>query len=145
MTTLPAATEAPADFLAFLDRVEAALAAMFTGDPQPYADLWPERDDVTLYGAWGPIEQGRADVTRTFTWVGSRFSDGVTEPVEYRVVAVSGDLAHTVGFERGVVRVDGGEPAPMVLRVTHGFRRIDGDWWLTHRHADFPPADPRTR
>ncbi|GAA4904709.1 ketosteroid isomerase-like protein [Actinomycetospora succinea] len=136
-------TEAPADFLVFLDRVGAALDAMFTGDPRPYAALWPDRGDVTLYGAWGPIEQGRAPVTRTFDWVASRFSDGVMEPYDYRVVAVDGDLAYTVGFERGVVRVDGGPRAPMVLRVTHGFRRIDGDWWLVHRHADYPPPDPR--
>jgi ketosteroid isomerase-like protein len=135
--------DAPPDFRAFLDRVDDALAAMFTGDPRPYADLWAHDDDVTLFGAWGPIEQGHEAVTRTFTWVGSRFSDGVAEPSEYRVVAVSGDRAHTVGFERGVVRVDGGARAPMVLRVTHGFRRVDGTWWLTHRHADFPPADPR--
>src|SRR5687768_3199925 len=33
-------------------RVKAALAAMGSGDPQPYIDLWPERDDVTLFGAW---------------------------------------------------------------------------------------------
>ncbi|MFC5137852.1 YybH family protein [Actinomycetospora rhizophila] len=143
MTTIPAATEAPADFLAFLDRVGAALGAVYTGDAQPYSDLWPERDDVTLFGGWGTVEQGRADVTRTFRWAASRFSDGVMEPVDYRVVAVDGDLAYTVGFERGMARVDGGEPAPMVLRVTHGFRKIGGRWWLTHRHADFPPTDPR--
>ena len=28
-------------------------------------------------------------------------------------------------------------------RVTHVLRRIDGRWWLVHRHADFPPADQR--
>jgi len=142
MTTTEAVS-APPDFLAFLDRVASALDAIFKGDPEPYAALWADIDDVTLYGAWGPIEQGRAAVTRTFDWVGSRFSDGALEAYDYRVIAVSGNLAHTVGFERGVVRVDGGEPGPMVLRVTHGFRRIDGRWWLTHRHADFPPADPR--
>ncbi|MEJ2884869.1 YybH family protein [Actinomycetospora aeridis] len=140
MTT---ATEVPADLLAFLDRVDTALDAMFTGDPGPYADLWAERDDVTLCGGWGTVEKGHADVVRTFAWVGSRFSDGTREREEPSVVVVDGDLAYTVGFERGVVRVDGGEPAPMVLRVTHGFRRLDGAWRLTHRHADFPPPDPR--
>jgi len=33
-----------------------------------------------------------------------------------------------------------GRDRPMLLRVTHGFRRTDGAWWLTHRHADSPPA-----
>jgi hypothetical protein len=27
--------------------------------------------------------------------------------------------------------------------VTHVLRRIDGRWWLVHRHADFPPVDQR--
>ncbi len=27
----------------------------------------------------------------------------------------------------------------MVIRVTHIYRRIDGDWRLVHRHADCPP------
>ena len=31
----------------------------------------------------------------------------------------------------------------MVIRVTHIYRRIDGDWRLVHRHADFPPRDQR--
>jgi ketosteroid isomerase-like protein len=82
-------------------------------------------------------------VTTTFTWVGRRFSDGALMP-RHDVIGVSGDLAYTVGFEHGEVRIDGGEPLPMTLRVTHVLRRIDGRWWLVHRHADFPPTDQRT-
>jgi hypothetical protein len=26
----------------------------------------------------------------------------------------------------------------MTIRVTHIYRRIDGEWYLVHRHADFP-------
>jgi ketosteroid isomerase-like protein len=31
----------------------------------------------------------------------------------------------------------------MTLRVTHIYRRIDGDWKLVRRHADFPPPAPQ--
>lgn len=82
-------------------------------------------------------------MTTTFTRVGRRFSDGALMP-RHDVIGVSGDLAYTVGFEHGEVRIDGGEPLPMTLRVTHVLRRIDGRWWLVHRHADFPPTDQRT-
>jgi ketosteroid isomerase-like protein len=62
---------------------------------------------------------------------------GVVSP-RYRVVDRSGDLAYTVGFEEGEVRVDGGPPSPMTLRVTHVLRRIDRrscrDLHLTARH-----------
>jgi ketosteroid isomerase-like protein len=125
-----------------LERVADGLAAMAAGNPGPYAACWADSADVTLFGAWGPIEKGHHAVARTFEWVGSRFSDGELVP-RYEVVDVSGDLAYTVGFEHGTVRVDGGEARPMTIRVTHVYRRIEDDWWLVHRHGDVPPPDPR--
>ena len=125
-----------------LDEVEAGLADMAQGRPGRYAGCWADSDDVTLFGAWGPVERGLDAVVRTFDWVGSRFSDGELQS-EHHVVGVSGDLAYTVGFERGTVRVDGGPPGPMTIRVTHVYRRTDGVWRLVHRHADFPPPDQR--
>jgi ketosteroid isomerase-like protein len=125
-----------------LDRMKAALASMGSGDPQPYTDLWARRDDVTLFGAWGPIEKGHVQLAETFRWVGSRFRAGQLVP-ENVVTHVGGDLAYTVGFERGEVVVDDGATRPMTIRVTHIYRRVDDEWQLVHRHADFPPSDQR--
>jgi ketosteroid isomerase-like protein len=136
-------TDLPADLHQVLDRVADALAAMFTGNPAPYAALWAAGAQPTLFGAWGPTEHGHDAVVGTFGWVASRFSDGAGCRPRYDVVDWSGDLAYTVGHEDVEVRVDGGPPAPMTLRVTHVLRRIDGDWRLVHRHADHPPRDPR--
>lgn len=135
-------TTVPPDLADALERIAAALAAMGAGDPAPYAALWLDSPDATLFGAWGPVERGHHAVTSTFTWVGSRFSDGALVPAN-DVVHFSGDLAYTVGFERGDVRVDGGEPRPMTIRVTHVLRRVDGQWRIVHRHADYPPIDER--
>jgi ketosteroid isomerase-like protein len=143
MPTTERRTTIPPDLAHALDGVAEALAAMGAGDPEPYAALWLHSPDVTLFGAWGPIERGHDALTTTFEWVGRRFSDGALVP-RHDVVDVSGDVAYTVGFEHGQVRVDGGAPFPMTLRVTHVLRRVDGKWWLVHRHADFPPSDQRT-
>jgi ketosteroid isomerase-like protein len=132
----------PQDLAEALDEVAAALGAMSAGDPAPYAALWADSPGVTLYGAWGPMDRGYDTLTSTFRWVGGRFAGGPLVPT-YEVVDVSGDLAYTVGTEQGTVRVDGGAPFEMTLRVTHVLRRIDGRWRLVHRHADFPPADQR--
>jgi ketosteroid isomerase-like protein len=132
----------PHDLAETLDELAAALGAMGTGDPAPYAALWAASPDVTLYGAWGPMDRGHGTVTTTFRWEGTRFSGGPLVPA-HEVVDVSGDLAYTVGTERGTVRIDGGEPVVMTLRVTHVLRRIDGRWRLVRRHADFPPVDQR--
>ena len=131
-----------ADLQPMLDRVAAAQAALFAGDSAPYTACWAPSDDVTLFGAFGTREKGHRRVTDTFAWVASRFSDGEMVAA-YDTVEVCGDLAYTVGFERGTVRVDDGEPGPMTIRVTHIYKRIDGDWYLVHRHGDHPPPDPR--
>jgi ketosteroid isomerase-like protein len=65
-----------------------------------------------------------------------RFSSGeiAYEPI---TSGQSGDLGYAVGIERGHATLAGhDEPGPMALRVTHLFRREDGDWKLIHRHAD---------
>jgi ketosteroid isomerase-like protein len=126
-----------------LERQGAAIAAMMNGDPGPMIDSWAASDDATLFGAWGPIEKGHKAVTDTMRWVGSRFTGAGAVDVEHTVIASSGDLAYTVGFERSHRSVDGGPPHDSVLRVTHIYRRIDGNWKLMHRHADFPPPDQR--
>jgi ketosteroid isomerase-like protein len=125
-----------------LERVKTALAAMGSGDPEPYIGCWAETEDATLFGAWGPIERGHRGLAETFRWVGGRFRGGRLVP-ENTVAFASGDLGYTVGFERGEVAVDDGDPRPMTIRVTHVYRRIDGAWRLVHRHADFPPPDQR--
>jgi ketosteroid isomerase-like protein len=52
-------------------------------------------------------------------------------------MACSGDLGYSVSLERGHAHLAGeGAAAPMVLRVTHVYRRIDGVWRVVHRHAD---------
>ena len=126
-----------------LERVKGALAAMGSGNPLPYIDCWAQSDDTTLFGAWGPIEKGYRQLTETFRWVGGRFKGGPLVP-ENTVVFSSGDLAYTVGFERGEVVVDGGAKHPMTIRVTHVYRRFGDEWRLVHRHADFPPEDQRS-
>jgi ketosteroid isomerase-like protein len=126
-----------------LERQDVAVTAMLNGDPGPTIDSWADSDDVTLFGAWGPIEKGHKSVTDTMRWVGSRFTGADAVDIENTVVASSGDLAYTVGFERSHVSVDGGPMRDGVLRVTHIYRRIDGEWKLMHRHADFAPPDQR--
>ena len=126
-----------------LRKTDAAIHAITSGNPQPYIALWDDSPDVTLFGAWGPIERGPDALRATFEWVGGRFGPGGGLESEHTVVKLSDSLAYTVGFERGTVQVDGGPLVPMTIRVTHMFRYTHGEWRLMHRHADFPPADQR--
>lgn len=133
-------TEIPASLQQTLDRVRAATVAMGQGDPEPYMRLWSRADGVSLFGAWGPCKQGWGELGQTFRWVATRFGGGELR-CEDVIVSVSGDLAYTVGYERGNVVVDAGDPQPMSIRVTHIYSKEDGEWRLVHRHADLAPVD----
>jgi ketosteroid isomerase-like protein len=126
-----------------LEEMTAAHTAMYNGNPDPIINSWAASDDITLFGAAGPIEKGHKPVIDTMRWVGSRFHGADAVDVEHIVIASSGDFAYTVGFERSHVSFGGGPMRDMVVRVTHIYRRIDDEWKLVHRHADWPPPDPR--
>jgi ketosteroid isomerase-like protein len=126
---------------AFLPRQVAAEEAFHEGDVEPRLKLWSQRDPVTLFGAWGPNKSGWDDLSTTFRWASSRFSDLTDYRFEVVAAEVSGDLAYTVGYEHSTVSTDGAAPTTQTLRVTHIYRREDGEWRIVHRHGDFLQPD----
>lgn len=124
------------DFDRSRQQVEAAVRIFVTGDPTPYQACWTHADDVTIFGAWGAYEQGWEHVGPRLEWAATRFRGGHLD-FEPLALAMNGDLAYTIGIERGEVRVTGlDEFRPLALRVTHLYRREEGTWKLIHRHAD---------
>jgi ketosteroid isomerase-like protein len=99
---------------------------------------------VSVFGALGPCTYGWDEVSRIFRWVAELFSDPSDARYDYHwdveVADVSGDMAYTVGFERFKASIDGGAPEQVTLRVTHIYRREDGEWKIVHRHGDLAPS-----
>jgi ketosteroid isomerase-like protein len=126
-----------------LARQVEAEEAFVHGDPRPRMELWSRRDPVTLFGAIGMSESGWDQLSQTFSWVVSRFSNVSDFRFDVEVVEVSGDMAYTLGFERFNGSIAGRPVEPVTVRVTHIYRREDGDWKIVHRHADNPGHDPR--
>ena len=127
-----------------LVRQTEALEAFINGDPQPWMALWSKRDPVTLYGAIGMSESGWEQLSRTLPWVSSRFSNPSDFRFDVEVVEIHGDLAYTVGVERSNMSITGRPVEPVTVRVTHIYRRENGEWKVVHRHGDNPSTDPRT-
>ena len=115
--------------------------ALHRGDPMPRMAMWSHEDPVTVFGALGPCKSGWDEVSRIFRWVASLFSGVKDYRFELVAAGASGDLAYTVGYEHSTVTVDDGPPEPKTLRVTHVYRRENGEWKIVHRHGDFPPVD----
>ena len=107
--------------------------AFYNGVPE-LAD-WVHDDEVTLHGGFDVSGRGWGILKQGLTVASSRLSEGrmVFTPLGGRVV---GDLAYLAGFEAGVVRLDGGEPRPMTLRVTQIHQRVGGRWLSVHRHGE---------
>lgn len=132
------------DFLStVLPRQIEADKALHDGDPNPRMETWSTRDPVTVLGAIMPCVSGWDQVNRAFRWIATQFSNSETFDFDLVAAGVSGDLAYTVGFERSMFSFRGGPVAPGLLRVTHVYRRENGEWKIVHRHADVPPIDQR--
>jgi ketosteroid isomerase-like protein len=132
------------DFKAqFLARQAAAEEAMVLGDPEPRMALWSRNDPVSLLGAWGPNKTGWDELSRIFRWVAERLGSQINTDFHYdvEVAEVSGDMAYTVGYERFNTQVGDGPIEPYSVRVTHIYRRENGEWKIVHRHGDVEPDD----
>jgi ketosteroid isomerase-like protein len=119
--------------------------AFVHGDPRPRMELWSRRDPVTLFGAIGMSESGWDQLSQTFAWVVTRFSNVSNYRFDVELIEVSGDMAYTLGFERFEGSIVGRPVEPVAVRVTHVYRREDGKWKIVHRHADNPSQDPRPK
>ena len=128
------------NFLAeILPRQRAAEQAIHNGDAEPRIALWSRTDPLTVFGA-KLSNSGWPDLEKLFRNVATWFSDSTDYEFEVIAAGASGDLAYTVGYERNQVKVDG-EPRTYTLRVTHVYRREDGEWRIVHRHGDVPPDE----
>lgn len=126
-------------------QTEAEEAIVTNGDPGPRMDLWSKHDPVTLCGAIGMSQFGWDKVSETCRWVASRFSDVSDFHFDVEVVEVDGGMAYTLDFERFNGSIAGRPVEPVLVRVTHIYRREDGAWKIVHRHADNPGPDTAWR
>ena len=111
--------------------------ARFTmGTQHPTTLSATDNDPVTLFAARGLCETGIERVTETFDRVASEFSAVRDYAWDLFASETSGDFAYTVAIERYVASLRGEPPAQQELRVTHVYRREQGQWRAVHRHAD---------
>ncbi|HET7715704.1 MAG TPA: DUF4440 domain-containing protein [Bauldia sp.] len=131
------------DLNSAIKRSHAAVAAIFSGNPEPAKELFSDQDDITLGNPFGPFARGRSKVVEAFTAAAMNYRDGEVTTVDLVAKYVSDDLACVVEVEHGRAKVGGGEHiVALALRVTSLFRLEQGIWKLVHRHAD-PITTPR--
>jgi ketosteroid isomerase-like protein len=126
-----------------VDEYHRAGLEITNGNPEIYKTLYSRRDDVTLANPFGPPAHGWGEVSATLDRAADNYRDGEVVGFENVSTVITSDLAYTVEVESYRARVGGAEEiVPVAVRVTTIFRKEDGAWKVTHRHAD-PITAPR--
>ncbi len=106
----------------------AALGDFVRGDAASFKDLWSHTDDVTIFGGYGAHEQGWDQVGPRVDWAAARFPHATGGTYEALAADSSGELSYAIGIERcHATAADRADPAEIVARVTHLFRREQAD------------------
>lgn len=107
------------------------------GNPEVYKTLYSRRDDVTLANPFGPPARGWSAVSATLDRAAENYRDGEVVGFDNVSTVITPDLAYTIEIESYRARVGGADDlTPVSVRVTTVFRREEGIWKVTHRHAD---------
>ena len=116
-----------------IKRHQAGNDCFYSGDPA--LDHWIHDEEVTIHGGFDISARGWNALAKGLPMAASRLRDGTMRfvPLGGRIV---GDMAYLAGFEEGSVRLDGGEPTPMKLRVTMILMRVGSEWKSIHRHGE---------
>jgi len=79
--------------------------------------------------------------SKLFRWLAAGFSNCTAYSFDLIAAGVSGDLAYTTAYEHTSVSWDAVPLEPYTLRVTHVYRRENGEWKIVHRPGDKVSAD----
>jgi ketosteroid isomerase-like protein len=133
---------------AAIARLRAAMAAVANGDVAAIKALYSHTPDATSFYGWGGYEKGEEAVSQRWDWAGQQFKGGTVRHENITTVVTS-EMFYTTDIETfSNQRVAGVEGVTgWSNRVTHIFRREQGEWRLIHRHANRLEAqhEPSTR
>jgi ketosteroid isomerase-like protein len=120
-----------------MDKTAVAINDLVSGDPEAYKTLWSHQQDATVLGGPGGYALGWDEVCKHTNMAASHYHGVKSFGIKLLANGTSGDLAYSVWIEHADVRVTGREDyAPIIVRVTHIFRREDGVWKIIHLHGD---------
>ena len=119
------------------DGFYAALNAMFTGDAEPFKEVWSHADDVTFMGPDGSVNVGWDDVLANWeVQAGMKLGGEIRH--ELIMATVGEDLAVVQCREVGENIIDG-KPIEVSLRATNIFRKENGAWKMISHQTDQLP------
>ena len=125
--------KASTTFETTIDKMQEANREFSKGNPEVLKSLWSRRDDVTIFGGFGGVEEkGWKSVEPRLDWASKKMPAGSTYTFE--------NISSYVGADTGyLLQAEHYQPAKgkaIDLRVTILFRKEADGWKIVHRHAD---------
>jgi ketosteroid isomerase-like protein len=105
------------------------------GDLDRYLDLVHHARGFTLLAPTGGPASEHEDRAGELRGWESSFAGGEAR-LDHVVTHAWADTVVLIATERQHGRIGDQPDQDLSLRVTHVYRRVDGDWLLVHRHAD---------
>lgn len=129
--------EVEASVRAAIARLHAAMAKVANGDVSEIKALYSHSDDATSFYGWGGYEKGWQAVSQRWDWAGAQFKGGTVRHENVSTV-ITPELFYVTDietFENQRV-ADTADITGWSNRVTHIFRKENGEWRLLHRHGN---------
>ena len=132
----PEGVSAVSDWGTFRADLRKALEAFAAGDAEPYKQWWTTSGDCTVFGAFGGVVRGPAEVRSRLDWAASRYHQGRYTVYEVLAEHACQDMGCIVALERVESSDTSGNTITRERRLTHVVRRESEGWRIVHQHSD---------
>jgi ketosteroid isomerase-like protein len=141
--TIPTDTKAQdiAEIKAVEDRFMAAFRAK---DVNGIMELCVPDESLVVFDVTPPLQRTGAQAYRK-DWddAFNRFEGPLQAEISNEEVTAGGDVAYVLSIHHVSGTMKGGKKVDYTVRVTDGFKKINGKWLIAHTHVSFP-VDLRT-
>jgi ketosteroid isomerase-like protein len=120
------------------------ITAFRAKDVNAIMELCVPDQSLVVFDVTPPLERTGAQAYRK-DWeeVFNRFEGPLQAEISDEEVAAGGNVAYVTGIHHITGTMKGGKKMDYTVRVTDGFKKINGKWLIAHTHVSFP-VDMRT-
>ena len=120
------------------------ITAFRAKDVNAIMELCVPDESLVIFDVTPPLQRTGAQAYRK-DWeeAFSRFEGQLQAEISHEEVTAGGDVAYVIGIHHVIGTMKGGKKVDYSVRVTDGFKKINGKWLIAHTHVSFP-VDMRT-
>ena len=137
---VPAASQTSSDDQAKIEALENAFTAAFNAkDVDAIMKAYVPDASLVVFDVVPPRQYVGADAYRK-DW--QDFFTLFKGPVKFWITDLHIETGGTLGYSHSIQHLSGtdtkGQPVEFVVRVTDGYRKVNGSWLIAHEHVSVP-------